>query len=583
MTSSSNQSNQGSQSTDASLARTTRNLRSATIETGTKKRRLRQQSDNSDNTSIAQSKLDELSLELWEIILQGMYPSQLTQVAQISPRLHDVIANLPVWKTIADTAGLSLKPRGKVKTYYDLVLKLSDRVCEVCFKGCKKIRIYEMPLPVSLGGQRVMLCLECRLAHFKSHPESHRSGITLADRQRYGGDVGVEAYRSRNQSRRQKRDEVSHPERAERRTYISQAFAEAGRFFDETKLSVSNFIKYGGQQSTWEEQVRQIIHAARMGETTAERRREIVRGLGEYGLQLRSDSRLCAAYIQDGVGDIDDIVTVMREMDWYFRETDYQTFRYVEDDYHDYYDYYHRYDHHGYYSPPHRTYLDSGHGKDCALDQYARNRLDRGMWNDVGSDADTPARPPESLWRTIRQRLAQLWRGYADRFIPIGVDACHASLLLCDPSDMQSFNDATIVQVLDLGAAHATRNIPENTTFSSGFRQAKGDEQFNAYLNKARTTVKKRTQDKYVAMKIDDLPSGISDFVSRCSDQEPALEANVYDRMERSFIETEIPALAEQENVHPGYLVHLLKELKKRGRISLQIAPSTTTYVPRPL
>ena len=51
---------------------------------------------------------------------------------------------------------------------------------------------------------------------------------------------------------------------------------------------------------------------------------ELVNKLGQHGLPLREDSRLCEEYIERGVGNIDHIVETMIEMNFYFQHTDYR-------------------------------------------------------------------------------------------------------------------------------------------------------------------------------------------------------------------------------------------------------------------
>jgi hypothetical protein len=72
----------------------------------------------------------------------------------------------------------------------------------------------------------------------------------------------------------------------------------------------------------------------RRGETVDQRRRErkaakdrrrleLVVALNERGCQLREDSRLCKAYIEDGEGDLEDIATKMQEMAFFHKHTRY--------------------------------------------------------------------------------------------------------------------------------------------------------------------------------------------------------------------------------------------------------------------
>jgi hypothetical protein len=75
----------------------------------------------------------------------------------------------------------------------------------------------------------------------------------------------------------------------------------------------------------------------RRGETVDQRRRErkaakdrrrleLVVALNERGCRLRDDSRLCKAYIEEGVGNPEDIATNMQEMAFFHRHTRYCDF-----------------------------------------------------------------------------------------------------------------------------------------------------------------------------------------------------------------------------------------------------------------
>ena len=56
------------------------------------------------------------------------------------------------------------------------------------------------------------------------------------------------------------------------------------------------------------------------------RRTELVKKLEEKGLQLRDDSKLCKQYIKRGEGNLQHIVDVMEEMDWFYKNTKYSKF-----------------------------------------------------------------------------------------------------------------------------------------------------------------------------------------------------------------------------------------------------------------
>ncbi|KXS08781.1 hypothetical protein M427DRAFT_50325 [Gonapodya prolifera JEL478] len=67
-----------------------------------------------------------------------------------------------------------------------------------------------------------------------------------------------------------------------------------------------------------EDEVNQEMELDRLRESEPQRRRLLEFLLKSAGLELRSDSRLCAKYITSGEGDLDMIVRRMSEMKWLF-------------------------------------------------------------------------------------------------------------------------------------------------------------------------------------------------------------------------------------------------------------------------
>jgi hypothetical protein len=53
------------------------------------------------------------------------------------------------------------------------------------------------------------------------------------------------------------------------------------------------------------------------------RREELQKALAIHSLKLRNDSNVCAKYIQDGVGDLESIVKLMRQMDYFYKQSNY--------------------------------------------------------------------------------------------------------------------------------------------------------------------------------------------------------------------------------------------------------------------
>ena len=86
--------------------------------------------------------------------------------------------------------------------------------------------------------------------------------------------------------------------------------------------------KYGTKRIMleYEEKKRQIsikrLETIKKAQT--QRQEELETKLRERGLHLRSDSRLCKLYIENGNGNLDKIVNIMHEMDFYHQYTEYR-------------------------------------------------------------------------------------------------------------------------------------------------------------------------------------------------------------------------------------------------------------------
>jgi hypothetical protein len=101
--------------------------------------------------------------------------------------------------------------------------------------------------------------------------------------------------------------------------------------------------------------------------------------LKKHNLQLRDDSLLCNNYIQNNIGDPEEIVKIMVEMDFYFKYTDYSDLIYeYTSNYIDYRKHY-IYDDYGYFniklSQKEKNNL-SEQAKKEALKEWCKNKLD---------------------------------------------------------------------------------------------------------------------------------------------------------------------------------------------------------------
>lgn len=153
--------------------------------------------------------------------------------------------------------------------------------------------------------------------------------------------------------------------------------------------------------------------------------------LKSLGVELRSDSHLCNAFIHHHSGDLVDVVDIMVSMNWFFKHTTYASdrFRHVSD--HDYYsdsdgydsdgydsdDYRSDYYDHGFrrygYMRSKRTVVNSDMGKRIALAKWMKTLFDMHQY-DYPSTMSAEKRPPPCV------------RPYADQMIlmqlKVGVD-----------------------------------------------------------------------------------------------------------------------------------------------------------------
>lgn len=131
----------------------------------------------------------------------------------------------------------------------------------------------------------------------------------------------------------------------------------------------------------------------------------------------------------------------MKEMDWFFRCTNYATsrkFYYENNNYDTDDDDYSEYggggwwlNDHGWREPRMRYHVDSERGKDLALQTWLTNRFKRRLYQSVEHDANNPSRPPRSLWPTINEKwqialqthavreLTRHYRAYTQTMVPV--------------------------------------------------------------------------------------------------------------------------------------------------------------------
>jgi hypothetical protein len=162
-----------------------------------------------------------------------------------------------------------------------------------------------------------------------------------------------------------------------------------------------------------EDVISQIRRQVEVGRTQDARRQELTSKLAAAGLTLRSDSRLCQHYISSATGDADSIVDTMKEMDWFFRCTNYATSRKfyysnadsdydTDDDDND-------------YNGGGEFHVDSE--RDLALQNWLKKRFKRRLYQSLEHDQDDPSPPPKSLWPTINEKWQTALQTHAVRIL----------------------------------------------------------------------------------------------------------------------------------------------------------------------
>ncbi|KAI8875686.1 hypothetical protein K501DRAFT_289252 [Backusella circina FSU 941] len=100
--------------------------------------------------------------------------SQLYRIGKVSTRLRQLVPQYNIFQDIAKRAYLKSRPG---ESYYTLCLAYSKQICELCgFLSRRDAVGSSICLPVIIESDDIVLslCLPCRKAYYKSHPEPTR-------------------------------------------------------------------------------------------------------------------------------------------------------------------------------------------------------------------------------------------------------------------------------------------------------------------------------------------------------------------------------------------------------------------------
>ncbi|KAI8142256.1 hypothetical protein BJV82DRAFT_687789 [Fennellomyces sp. T-0311] len=396
-----------------------------------------------------------LPLELWELILEGVSPSELTVLAQVSRTFTNVVRSLSVWRIIWNKAGLgSQNMATQQHDFYEAVLAFSSDICECCYCYCN-------------GPFHTLLC-DIRnptlLRRYVQEREPQRAQ-KLLKASRFADTRNLCDHC--NAIREQKRDQ--------RRKYLEHHLKHTlgGKDY-RTNVLPLQYLPYvlsghrGDIQTTVEYISREPVHIGLEKALPPKiRKSKLECKLQERGLQLREDSRLCAKYIKRGdTIPVDEIVEVMVEMDWLHRKTRYGYFCIGQTNVR--------------ISTFSMSVKPTLSMKEKALKEYIQSRFENNQWSHVQNDPETPARPPRSLWNLIEKLTRRVYVEYAIHCITLGPST--------SVDKLQTFTDEQLIQEMDEGAKVARKSSVSSPSLqlSEELKQFLGESSLHGLLTQCR-------------------------------------------------------------------------------------------------
>lgn len=298
--------------------------------------------------------------------------------------------------------------------------------------------------------------------------------------------------------------------REQRRAELETALAQRGLSYRDDYI-LMEYVTYG--MRTLEHVIAEEERKIQKQFDQEQRRRELTVRLNECGLELRSDSVLCKNFIATGHGNIDEIVTTMKEMQWYFYATNYPTIRTPGyggyGGYRDFYDdfgfggyrgyggyrRYCRYDSNSDfdYSDDDYEYQErkigfSAQKKQLAQRQFLEERIAGGNFAVSFEHDDERTRPPTSLWGPLRQNMRKIWESYAAKTTHDCIDRNQPlcdSLIKAFRNGPENVPDNIICMAIEAAiqlALHA-KNIQYQGGFMDALRDLVDQQEFAKYMH----------------------------------------------------------------------------------------------------
>ncbi|KAJ3048269.1 hypothetical protein HK097_010726 [Rhizophlyctis rosea] len=306
---------------------------------------------------------------------------ELLKCGTISRRFQYLVDTNPFWPAVGKRLKVEPpKPRArKYRTWKSLVMPKRSTFCEKCLKNIRQQhKLYMFAEPHSVV---VIVCGKCLRKHQTKELElfrrAKRAHLTreLGKLAIFGGcnidnvykELVDEVPRSVRLWLHDGTDTnlafqmaVKFEELAQRRADVMQRFPEEANEYevqcwvrtaegdidqivqairdkwDREALVAQQFSDFEAECTVWswvesgEGDIEQIVQVIR---TRDDRRTELKNKLAVYGLSLGINSRMCNAYIDDAVGDVDLVVICSREAEWFCRCTEFHELCLVEEEY----------------------------------------------------------------------------------------------------------------------------------------------------------------------------------------------------------------------------------------------------------
>ncbi|KAJ3106901.1 hypothetical protein HDU97_005388 [Phlyctochytrium planicorne] len=306
-----------------------------------------------------------------EILKYFKHPVELCRLTLVSKFLNNSVSNSLIWKNFAPTIVGAPNPRSKLTKTWKLVLGREWKCfCDICHrKLAKKTDLFQCRIELGGGGMVVgKACHGCFLSRWnafkrKNYVSEAPGAAAEAESKRMTKGRAKDEYRLKDfHMGLMHYDPVKNPHHREAAPMCLYQIRDLRRMYD--------FVHGGPATLRIAEQKKSERLEKAVPRKSAKQKREeaLEAALAARGLQLRDDSRLCEAYIKKGEGDLYSIVTVMAEMDWYFRCTDYAELR-----------------------------------MSLALDEWCLQRVEQGNYLSPRHDPESKRRPPPSLWISIER------------------------------------------------------------------------------------------------------------------------------------------------------------------------------------